>query len=191
MKAAEEATLRAEVEALLTANGYAKLASPVSVGGISLEIEDVWEGPPESLDLSLIADRPDTREAALRLFWLVQRLTRALDAAQSRRTVTVVLVGVRAAHNGLGELFELARVLVVDGSLSTARMIGPLLRLDLPSTATEPLDGIGQVAAAVGRGRNAAELLRLVQAASAGATVVSDRYETWIEESFARGSDHD
>lgn len=190
MNAASNITLRTEVEALLTANGYVKVASPVSIGGISLELPDVWEGPPESLDLSLITERPETREAVLKLFWSLQRLTRALDAAHSRRTVTVVVVGRRAAQDGLGELLELARVLVVDGSLSTSRMIGPLLRLTLPSTAAEPLDGLGEVAAAVGSGPKSAELLRLVRAASAGATFVNDRYESWIEESFTRGSDH-
>ncbi|MDU0326310.1 hypothetical protein RWH43_06010 [Microbacterium sp. KSW2-21] len=177
--------LRAEVASLLRGNGYTEVVAPITVGDITLEVNGLWEGPPESLDISLIADRPDTREATLRLFWLVQRLVRALDAASSRRTVTVVLVGNRASHTGMGEFMELARVLVVDGSLPTPRMLGPLLPLQLPATAVAQLDGSAQVAAAVGRKRHSAELLRLVHAANAGASVVSDRYKAWIDESFA------
>lgn len=184
--------LRAEVASLLQRNGYTEVITPITVGDIALEVDGLWEGPPESLDLSLIADRPDTRESTLRLFWLVQRLVRALDAATSRRTVTVVLVGKRASHTGIGELLELARVLVVDGSLPTARMLGPLLRLQLPATAMAQLDGTAQVAAAIGRKRHSAELLRLVHAANAGASVVSDRYKAWIDESFTSDRDeHD
>lgn len=178
-------TLRAEVASLLQGNGYTEVVTPISVGDITLEVDGLWEGPPESLDLSLIADRPDTRESTLRLFWLVQRLVRALDAASSRRTVTVVLVGERASHTGVGELMELARILIVDGSLPTPRMLGPLLRLHLPATAMAQLDGSAQVAAAIGRKRHSAELLRLVHAANAGASVVADRYKAWIDESFA------
>ncbi|WP_164990397.1 hypothetical protein [Agromyces albus] len=170
---------------MLTENGYIEVSSPITIGDIQLEVPGLWEGPPDSLDLSVIADRPASREAALRLFWLVQRLVRALDAAGSRRTMTVILVGFQSSPQGMGELLELARVLVVDGSLPTERMLGPLLRLRLPSTATAQLDGIAEVAEAISKKRAARELHRLVQAASAGATVVSDRYKAWIDESFA------
>ena len=158
----------------------------VTIGDVQLEVPNLWESPPESMDLSLITDRPDSRESALRLYWLVQRLARALDSAVSRRTVTVILIGEPAANTSLSELLELARVLVVDGSLATERMIGPLLRLRLPATATSQLDGIAEVADAIGKRQSARDLLRLIHAASAGASVVSDRYRAWLDESFAK-----
>ncbi|BCT78044.1 hypothetical protein SCMU_38860 [Sinomonas cyclohexanicum] len=171
--------------ALLLQNGYVELPSRVAVGEIELEVPGLWEGPPDSLDLSLVADRPTSREAALRLYWLVQRLTHALDAATSRRTVTVILVGYQSSPQAMNELLEFARVLIVDGSLPSERMLGPILRLRLPSTATSQLDGIAEVAEAMSNKPAARELQRLIEGASAGATVVSDRYRAWIEESFS------
>lgn len=181
--------LRSEVVALLANNGYAEVTSQVTIGDVQLDVPNLWEGPSENMDLSLIIDRPDSRESALRLYWLVQRLARALDSAGSRRTVTVILIGEPSPNTGLGELLELARVLVVDGSLATERMIGPLLRLRLPATATSQLDGIEEVTNAIAKKRSARDLLRLIQAARAGAGAVSDRYSAWLDESFAnRGS---
>lgn len=184
-------THRSEVISLLAANGYVEISPQVTIGDVQLEVPNLWESPPENMDLSLIIDQPDSRESALQLYWLVQRLARALDSAISRRTVTVILIGEPSPTTGLSELLELARVLVVDGSLATERMIGPLLKLQLPATATSQLDGIAEVADAIGKKQSARDLLRLIHAASAGASVVSDRYRAWLDESFAnrRSSD--
>ena len=76
----------------------------VAIGEVQLDIPNLWESPPENMDLSLIVDRPDSRESALRLYWLVQRLARALDSVSSRRTVTVILIGEPSFNTGLNEL---------------------------------------------------------------------------------------
>lgn len=169
---------------LLADNGYAEVSPKVTIGDVQLDVADLWESRPENMDLSLIASRPDSRESTLRLYWLVQRLARALDSAPSRRTVTVILIGEPSPNTGLSDLLELARVLVVDGSLTTARMIGPLLRLRLPATASAQLNGIEELAEAITQKRSARELLRLIDAASGGASMVSDRYRAWLDESF-------
>jgi hypothetical protein len=179
-------TRRSEVISLLADNGYVEISPQVIIGDVQLDIPNLWESPPENMDLSLIIDQPDSRESSLQLYWLVQRLARALDSAISRRTVTVILIGEPSPITGLSELLELARVLVVDGSLATERMIGPLLRLRLPATATSQLDGIAEVADAIGKKQSARDLLRLIHAASAGPSVVSDRYRAWLDESFAK-----
>jgi hypothetical protein len=160
------------------------MSPQVTIGDVQLEVPNLWESPPENMDLSLIIDRPDSRESSLQLYWLIQRLARALDSATSRRTVTVILIGEPSPNTGLSELLELARVLVVDGSLATERMIGPLLRLRLPATSTSRLDGIAEVTDAIGKKHSARDLLRLIHGASAGASVVSDRYRAWLDESF-------
>lgn len=177
-------SIRAEVVQLLKVNGYIEMSDQVTVGDIQLDIPNLWESPPENMDLSMIIERPDSRESKLRLYWLVQRLVRALDAAHSRRTVTVIVIGEPSLNMGLSELLELTRVLVVDGSLPTERMIGPLLKLQLPVTATSQLDGITDVVDAIDKKQSTRELLRIIGAASAGAVVVSDRYRAWLEESF-------
>lgn len=176
--------LRSEVLRLLSDNGYMEMPSQVDIGGLQMDIPNLWESPPENMDLSLVVDRPHSRESTLRLYWLVQRITRALDSARSRRTVTVILISEPSPYTGINDLLEFARVLVVDGSLPTQRMIGPLLRLRLPATATTQLDGIAEVAAAIKKDPSARELLRIISAASAGPVMVSDRYRAWLDESF-------
>lgn len=179
--------LRSEVLHLLENHGYIHLPQEVTIGDVQLLIPYLLEGPSESLDLSLVSDRPDSRESALRLYWLVQRLVRALDAAGSRRTVTVVLIGQSSGQAGLNDLQELSRVLVVDGSLPTDRMIGPLLKLRLPVTAIEQSDGIAEVSESISHKHFAHDLSRLVQAATSSANAVSDRYRGWIDEAFVKG----
>lgn len=186
MSSAFEDGLKAEVVRLLLANGYVEIPTDLTIGDIQLEAPGLWESPPESMDLSLIVGRPDSRESTLRLYWLVQRLARALDSVGSRRTVTVIVIGRPSVAAGLNELLELARVLVVDGSLATERMIGPLLRLRLPASASIQLNGIHQVAETISGAVLAKELLRLVSAATVGENVVTDRYRGWLEESFVR-----
>lgn len=176
--------LRAKVSSLLLDNGYTELRGVVVVGEVQLEVESLWEGPPTSLDLTIVTERPTTREETLKLYWLVQRLARALDSAESRRTVSVVLIGEPTGERGASDLLELARVLIVDGSLPTERMLGPLLTLRLPDTASAQFDGLAEVTQSLGMKRSEGELARLIQAASAGASVVSDRYRAWIDESF-------
>jgi hypothetical protein len=184
--------LRAEVLSLLVRDGYVELPPRINLGSIELDVPDLWESPPENMDLSLVVDKPGSREFVLRLYWLVQRLTRALDSAGSRRTVTVILLSEPSPTTDLGDLLEFARVLIVDGSLPTERMIGPLLRLRLPATATSQLDGITEVMSAIRKDQSAHELVRLINAASGGANLVSDRYRAWLDEAFAmRGKDND
>ena len=183
--------LHSEVATLLVNNGYVEVAPRVNIGDVELDVPNLWESPVENLDLTLIVDGPGSRESALQLYWLLQRLARALDAASSRRTLTVIMIGEPSASTDLGELLELARVLRVDGSIPTDRMIGPLLRLQLPATATSQLDGIEEVAKAITKESAARDLIGLIQAASAGANSVSDRYRGWLDESFSRKESSD
>lgn len=176
--------LLSEVVAVLRSNGYAPLARSQTIGGVALEVEGLWEGPKATLDLSLVGDRPSSREDVLRLHWRVQSLARALDAAQSRRTLTVILVGIGSTDQRTSDLLELARLLVVDGSLPVPRMLAPLLPLRLPATAATELDGLDEVASAVERGSRGRELAPLVRVADDGASAVTERYLAWLDQTF-------
>lgn len=183
--------LRAEVAALLVANGYTLMPDTIAIGDINLDIPDLWQGPSETLDLTIVADRPSSREEELRLYWLVQRLTRALDAIESRRTLTLVLIGRSALIRVEAALLESARVLVVDGSLSTERMVAPLLRLRLPLGSEGHENGIQAMAAVIAGKPDSRPLTALLHAAPAGARVVSERYRSWINEAFQGNRDSD
>lgn len=93
----------------LAASGYTELEQPVTVGGIPFEFAAILARP-DSLDLVVIADTisdPDHERIRRR----VEGLARALDVVGSRRTLTVVLVGIRPAPAITNGLARVARVL--------------------------------------------------------------------------------
>lgn len=183
--------LRAEVAELLVANGYALMPDRIRIGDVELDIPMLWQGPSETLDLTIVTDRPSSREEESRLYWLLQRLTRALDAIESRRTVTLVLMGRPVPSRIESGLLELARVLVVDGSLTTDRMIGPLLRLQLPPSSEGHQNGIQAVAEVIAGKPDSRPLAALLQTAPLGAHAVTERYRSWVHEAFQGNRDSD
>lgn len=176
--------LKSEVAELLEANGYSTIPTEVTIGDVQLDVPGLWEGPSDSLDLTIVADSPSSREEELGLYWIVQRLARALDELGSRRTVTLVLIGSANLQQSEVELLELARVLIVDGSLPTARMMGPILRFQLPPTAEGHRDGIEVVSDTISKTAEGRHLTAILQAAVSGNRAVTERYRFWIEEAF-------
>jgi hypothetical protein len=93
----------------LAASGYAQLEQPVKVGGIEFEFAAILARP-DSLDLVVVADTiADSDHDRMRR--RVEALARALDVVHSRRTLTIVLVGVRPAPAITKRLARVARVL--------------------------------------------------------------------------------
>lgn len=93
----------------LAASGYTKLEQPVTVGGIRFEFAAILARS-DSLDIVVIADtisEPDHERIRRR----VEAFGRALDVVGSRRTLTVVLVGIRPAPAVTKGLARVARVL--------------------------------------------------------------------------------
>lgn len=176
--------LNTEVVSLLAENGYSPLARTQKIADVEVDMGGVWEGPSGSLDLSFVVDRPPTREDGLRLYWTVQRLARALDAAHSRRTLTVILVGETGGDRNPFGLLEIARVLVVDGTLPVERMLAPLRPIHLPPSATTEIDGLNEVLEELERAPQRRELVKLVRAAETGASSVQEQYLAWVEDSF-------
>lgn len=183
--------LREEILRSLIETGYLELSTPLQLGEISLDLESVYTGPADRLDLAVIVYRPETREQGSRLYWQIQRLARALDAAGSRRTITVVAIGGIDDSRLLADLQTAARVLIVDDSLPVRRLLAPLLDLELPEAAQGALNGMAQVRAAV-KGQHSAALLDIVEAAPHGVESVTATYSSWVDEAFAtRRSRHE
>lgn len=177
--------LRSEVSDALVSTGYARLKSPLQIGDITLDLESVYIGPDDRLDLVAIVDQPESREDGLRVHWQIQRLARALDAAGSRRSISIILLGAPSSHQLVADLQTLARVLPVDGSLPVRRLVAPLLNLSLPDATQSPLDGGAQVRETI-RGHYATALLEISAAAQLGKDAVEAQYAAWIDQSFAR-----
>ena len=182
-----------QVDALLEDNGYTRLPQRLDIGGVALEIDNAWNGPPGTLDLAIVTARPNTRSTSSQLYWGVQRLVRALEAADSQRTLTVILIGADETpgpetRRSETELQTLARVLIADPDAPVDRALAPLIQLELPSVEERELDGVGMVEDTIHGVRRAVELTALLTAAKDGSRAVEARYMAWIDQAFSSTS---
>ena len=182
-----------QVHALLERSGYTRLPRHFGIGDIALEVDDVWSGPSGTLDLALVSPRPHSRARSSELYWGVQRLVRALEAADSQRTITIILIESSEAtssevRRAEVELQTLARVLIVDSDIPVERALAPLMALELPPVEERELDGVGMVEHTIRGKRRSSELTSLLAAAKDGQRAVEARYMAWIDQAFSPGS---
>jgi hypothetical protein len=124
--------------ALLSEAGYERLPQQIEVAAIPFEFSAVLAGS-SSLDLVVVIDTvADTDAAEIRR--RVDGLTRALDLVQSRRPLTVILVGPEPSQDLQLALSRVARVLVVGpyGERETRQAIAVLLPLEIVTVTEMP-----------------------------------------------------
>lgn len=114
---------------LLREGSYERLPQPVAVASIPFEFSAVLVAS-SSLDLVLVVDTiTDTDVASIRA--RVEGVSRALDLVESRRPLTVVLVGPEPTPELLLALTRVARVLIA-GVPSDERELREALAVLLP-----------------------------------------------------------
>jgi hypothetical protein len=127
------------VIALLGEAGYERLPPPVEVAGIPFEFSAVLTAG-SSLDLVVVVDTvTDTDVASIRQ--RVEGMSRALDLVESRRPLTVVLIGPEPVPELLTALTRVARVLVAGVPRAERELrnaIAVLLPLELVTVAEMP-----------------------------------------------------
>jgi hypothetical protein len=166
---------------VLERGGYQRLPQPLTVAGMKFDFEAAARGTRRSHDLVLVTtDRPP----ALRLQRLLAGLARSLDLAQSRRPVTLVIVG-KLSANDRGELERHARVLHVESAdpsqAEVERAIAVLLPLDLPTAVImHGSDPVNEVMATLGPGPDTGEHIPLVRAAIGGADDVREALRNYV-----------
>lgn len=181
-------SLREQATALLKREGYEPIRAPFTVGRIEFQIDGLFAGPADTLTLVLVLDGPTSREEAGNLYWLTQRLVRALDAEGSRRSVTAVLVGGNPTDRVVAELQSIARVLLLDGSLPTDRMLAPLVRLETRQAAPSFSNGLALLATYLEGTPQTSGLSTLLEAARQGPKAVEESLQHWIELAAGRRS---
>lgn len=160
------------VVALLGKAGYDRLSQPVRVAGIPFEFSAVLVAG-SSLDLIVIVDTvTDTNLSSIRQ--RVEGLSRALDLVESRRSLTVVLVGPEPVQELQLALTRVARVLVAGvptEAQELQRAIAVLLPLELATLEQMPESWAGAREKLLAAHPDAAELL---QAAKLGSEEVAE-----------------
>jgi hypothetical protein len=127
------------VVALLREASYERLPQPVEIAGIPFEFSAVVAAS-SSLDLVVVVDTvTDTDVASIRR--RVEGLSRALDLVDSRRPLTVVLIGPEPVPELQLALTRVARVLVAgvpSGERELREAIAVLLPLELVTVTEMP-----------------------------------------------------
>lgn len=179
---------------VLESGGYQRLPKPLIVTGMKFDFEAAARGTGRSHDLVLVATG---QLPTLRLQRLLAGLARSLDLAQSRRPVTLVIVGELSADDR-NELERHARVLHVESAdpseADIERAVAVLLPLDLPAAVLmHGSDPINEVLATLGLGPDSAEHIALVEPAIEGAEEVREALLSYINAGVAtsQGGAHD
>lgn len=130
---------------------YVPLQPPLVIGSVPFTFAAVLVKPDRTLDLIAIADLLEDSER--RLIQKVSALARALDVAQSRRSLTVVSMGPPLTSECAEVLSGLCRLLPVGTPVRPADShllrdaLAVLLPLRLPNPTSQVVDPLAQVAA--------------------------------------------
>lgn len=173
---------------VLESSGYERLPRPLTVAGTQFEFEAAMSGTEKSQDIVIVA------AGALplrRLLRLVAVLARSLDVLNSKRPVTVLVLGAIGPADK-AELERHARVLVLGTTEPTVEEIrqaaAVLLPLNLPSVSVAGQDPIGEVIGLLGA-QVSDEHKRLVTSALAGAARVEKALREYVNAAIADGGD--
>jgi len=127
--------IEAVADILLQEGQFRRLAKPLKIAGVTIEIADALVAGNKSLDLVLVGDNIGD-QAPRRLMSAVEGAARALDLVGSRRPLTLVVVGPRPNAEDLRELARYARVLPVGEAPTDETLrnwLATLLPLELPA----------------------------------------------------------
>jgi hypothetical protein len=130
---------------VLEENGFARRPRPLQVGRTTFDFEAAAVGTRRSHDLIIVAG---SEIEPSRLQRMVESVVRGLDIGESRRPLTLVLIGPEAAQARDG-LEDVARVLLVDADATKAEVqdaLAVLLPLkaaaDRGDRGVDPLDEV-------------------------------------------------
>lgn len=182
------------VEELLAEAGLRPSTPTVTIAGIGFDRFSSILTADRSLDLIVLVDTvEDGPEAKIRQE--ISGLARALDVAESRRPLTVVLVGPRWSELTERAIARVARVLlcevvVGDGAEPALRnALSVLLPLTLNASPDEPTESWTEVRRQLEQGTDIDPLGAVLDAASLGADRVHERLVRVLAAPFDKETD--
>lgn len=169
---------------LLEQHGYRALEDDLRVGTLTFSFPVTLAGTRNSHDLVVIIDTiADSSESRIRR--QVQALGRALDMVESRRSLTLVIVGPNPSDVTLRELSRVCRILSVgtptgDGADEAIRdTLAILLPLDVPGEASGPVDPLAKLRAEI-KDLPSDEIEPILSAARVGPEAVEQALKQWL-----------
>lgn len=166
---------------VLEAAGFERLPKPLVVAGSSFDFDAAVKGTGVSHDLVVLAT---SSTPARHLVRLLSALSRTLDQVDSRRPVSLVLLGDPVDASTMTSLEQHARVLTIDGDApdpgQIRRAIAVLLPLQLPAQQSAGRSPLTVVADKLGDSVSD-EQLKFIEAAEIGTETVRDWLRRYID----------
>lgn len=183
------ATATETVLSVLEDAGFERLPKPLVVAGSTFEFDAAARGSGLSHDLVVVATE---LVSPRRLVRLVGGLGRALDQVESRRPVSVVVVGPGLDASTTTDLERHARVLSIGSeapSPSEVRSaIAVLLPLALPDAASQGRDPLAEVAHALGQSLSN-DHRTFIEAARLGPDAVRETLRRYVDSAVGANED--
>jgi len=170
------------VLSVLESAGFSRLPTPLVVSGSVFAFDAAARGTVASHDLVVVAR---ALNSSRRLVRLLSGLNRTLDQAESRRPVSLVLLGSASIQRPmLTELEQEARVFIIDAEEPTAEKvshaIAVLMPLTLPLTGNQEREPLAEVTEILGsKLTNEHEVL--IESAKTGPEEVEDALRRYVE----------
>lgn len=173
---------------VLEGAGFERLPKPLVVAGARFDFDAAVTGTGISHDLVVLATSKTTRG---RLVRLLSGLSRTLDQVESRRPVSLVLIGAKTDAQVAASLEQHARVLTIEGDDprpdQIRRAIAVLLPLNLPVEQSQGRAPLSVVAERLG-GALSKEHQSFIDAAQVGPDEVREALRRFIEAAVADSS---
>lgn len=177
------------VVAHLEEQGWQLQKDPTLIGGIPFRFSAVLTGPANTLDLALIEHIQ--AESQDRLLQKVQGVVLALDAVESRRSLTLIVFGADLDPHIATALSRLARVIDLqgmlkdhsDGDQDIRDALSILRAIDAPTSVTAAVaDPIQRLLKALDPQKQSdLEKAGLFSASAFGADAVSQVFSSWVQ----------
>ncbi len=167
---------------VLAAAGFHRLDTPLMIGGSAFDFDAALVATGHAQDLVIVAGGATEH---LRAAEMLSGMNRALDMLESRRSVTLVLLGDPPSREILRRIQDSTRLLVVRDTESAEEIrdsLAVLLPLSLPeasSSSAAPLDGLTERL-----GATDPDVEGILDAASSGTEAVREAMRGFIEEAF-------
>lgn len=165
---------------VLETAGFERLPTPLVVAGSAFDFDAAVKGTGVSNDLVVLAR---SRTAPRRLVRLLAGLSRTLDQVESRRPVTLILLGEPPDASTMADLERQARVLTIESREpdpnQVRQLVAVLMPLELPSARSRGKDPLTEVADLLGSSLSK-EHQALIEAAKVGPEQVRESLRRYI-----------
>lgn len=170
---------------VLEANGFRRLPKPLLVGGTTFDFDAAVTGTDRSHDLVIVSGPSANPQ---RLAQLLSGLNLTLDSVESRRPVSLVLIGPPLKRSVIMNLEDHARVMTISTVEPTEdevrSAVAVLLPLRLPQARQVSTDPLEELSANLG-GDLTDEHRAIIDSARIGPDAVREMLRTYIDSAVA------